>query len=56
MNLKESTIKLGCNELGFNEQKQTFIWFVKVIFMMVLPDYNEQIPVITNTILFKLLI
>ncbi len=44
---KYNTVKLGYNELGYNEQKKNN-WLVQVIFMMVLPGYNEQNPVIMN--------
>ncbi len=43
------TVILGCNKLSYNEHSVTtnikINWLVQVIFMMVLPGYNEQNPV-----------
>ncbi len=42
-------MKLGYNELGYNEQTE-HIWLVWVVLKEHFPGYNEQNPVITNKI------
>ena len=44
-----ATVKLGNNELGYNEQNE-HDWLVLVILMEIFLGYNEQNRVITNRI------
>ncbi len=42
-------VKLGYNELGYNEENETN-WLVSLILRVQFLGYNEQNPVITNKI------